>query len=145
MKTILKNEIRQELTKIGLWDRDVEELLRDPASGRFVTTDRRSRSSDIFENLNVEAIRFLTNWQVTGTIRITSNPRIPPLSFSLSLDEDWLKINIVTEWKISVKDPAVRIINSASTAELAVVFVNTFSSSQGTIGQGSFIQVKDVS
>lgn len=145
MKTILKNEIKQELTKIGLWDRDVEELLRDPASGRFVTTDRRSRSSDIFENLNVEAIRFLTNWQVTGTIRITSNPRIPPLSFSLSLDEDWLKINIVTEWKISVKDPAVRIINSASTAELAVVFVNTFSSSQGTIGQGSFIQVKDVS
>lgn len=149
MEQLMKSDALLALESAGL-SYDEEHSSGDLMQGKLDTWNRSSGRpfNYVFVSFSdVTAIRYLANWEVTGTAKMFS-PNAT-YSFSLSLDENTKRLQLVLDfmrWTIPTVGGPIDVINSQPTRELVVKFKQqTFMDSGGWyMSEGSLLYVKDV-
>ena len=126
---------------------DDQPLLTDVVSGSIHLTS--SSLSWMLGRFNLNATRYLANWEVFGTAtRTNGRPADLPFGLSLNEEDNRLTIRIYSwDWNLSTNDPRVRVVNSHASGELFISFSDSVANTQGAwkIARGAALYIKDIS
>ena len=141
--------LTSEFEAAGLSLDDVLDSTADVAQGRLDTWNRSTGRpfNYMYVNFNnVNAIRYLANWEVTGMAQMFNpNGNMP---FSLSLDTDARQLRLIINswtWTIPIVGGSIEVHNSQPSRELIVKFMeHTYMDGGGWyVSKGSLLYVKD--
>lgn len=143
----MNQEIEAAMTELTQVVSDDQPLLTDIASGNIHLVS--SSLSWMLGRFNLNATRYLANWEVFGTAtRTNGRPADLPFGLSLNESENRLALRIYSwDWSVSTNDPRIHIVNSHKSGELFVRFSDNIASTQGAwrIAGGAALYIKDLS